>query len=304
MKRLITTSAAVLFVVATSAFAICPPGGGPNETSEDFSASGGYWGVAAITPGTVPGVVLGPDLLITEVSYTANGQEFVEIYNPTGVTVSLANYYLSDDAFVTGPVGYWQIVLGGAYVIGTTTDFNVKFPAGATIGAGATKVIFMGAAGVGTMPTAPIVADYEVASANASIPDMVPFGNTPSPANGLLTNGSTTNGESVTLYKWDGVCDLVCDVDYVGWGNITAPTASHRIDKTGISIDGVDGDAIASTYLADTAVASQSLGQTHTSGSSIQRLGTGPQGVNGNGCLVPIISVEEKTWGGTKALYR
>lgn len=307
MKRVTTifAIAGVTLLLAAAAHAACPPGGGNNETSENFSAAGGNWAVAAMTPGAVAGGLFGAsnDLLITELSYTANNQEFVEIYNPTSQTISLDGYYISDDAFATGPTGYWRIVLGAGYAIGTTTDFNSTFPPGSTIASGATKVIYMGAATAGVMPAAPIVADYEVGSANAGIPDMISYGSVPSIANGLLTNGSATNGEPLMLYKWDGACDLVCDVDYVGWGNIAAPTASHRMDKTGISIDGPDGDAIASAYLADTAIAAQSLGQTHTTGNSIQRVGVGIHGANGNGCAILVVPVQTTTWGNIKALY-
>lgn len=302
MKNVAIAAVVLLCIgAALPAAAVCPPGGGYDETSEDFSAAAGNWIVATATPGTVGGTLWAEDLLITEVSYTANNQEFVEIYNPTNRTISLDNYYLSDDANATGPTGYWRVVLGMLYTISTTVDFNVTFPAGLTIASGQAIVIYMGAANGAAFAWGN--ADFEVASSTA-VPDMVPVGNVPSPSNGLLTNGSATNGEMVILYRWDGVCDLVCDVAYVGWGNMTAPTASHRVDKTGISMDGVDEDAIASTYYADTPVLSQSLGQVHAAGSSLQRVGIGAQALNGNGCHILAVPAAPATWGGIKTLYR
>lgn len=314
MRTLKTTllTAGLVIGISVAAWATCPPGGGDNETSENFSAAGGNWVVGVPTPGTVAAGLVSNDLLLTEYAYTGNAQEFCEIYNPTSATIGLDNYYLSDDAF-TGPIGYWRIVLGAGYTIGTTADFNVKFPAGTVINPGQAIVIYMGAATSGTPLFTPLpfgfgTPDFEIVNNSAGVPDMIAIGNTPGGAgpsswNGLMTNGSATNGEPLMLYKWDGACDLVCDVDYVGWGNIAAPTVSHRIDKTGISIDGIDADAIASSYLPDSPIAGQ-LGMTHTAGNSVQRVGNGAQATGGNGCLLVVVPVETTTWGNIKALYR
>ncbi len=45
--------------------------------------------------------------------------------------------------------------------------------------------------------------------------------------------GLTNGGEPAILYRWDGMSDLVTDLDYVLWGNRT-----YAVDKTGVSIDG------------------------------------------------------------------
>jgi hypothetical protein len=301
MKRLATALVCATLFGVSNVAAVCPPGGGNDETSENFSAAGGIWRtITAATPGTVPGGLSSSDLLITELAYTGNNQEFVEIYNPTSNAINLDQYYLSDDVFVGPPlVGYWRIVLGGAYTIGTTTDFNVKFPAGTSIAAGQVMVIYMGA----VSPPAPFALgtpDFEIVNATgAAVPDMVAIGNTPGGAspNGLVTNG----GESVMLYKWDGICDLVCDVDYFAWATASA---SARMDKTGVSIDGIDADAVASSYLADTAFGSQSLGQTHAAGGSIERIAVGLHNVNGNGCMIIVVPTINTTWSSIKSQYR
>lgn len=319
MKVLATGMAALLAIgTANLAFgAACPPFGGDDQTSENFSAAGGNWVTGLPTPGTVAGGLVSNDLLITEYAYTGNSQEFVEIYNPTATPITLDEYYLSDDAF-TGPIGYWRIVLGGGYSIGTSADFNVKFPAGTVIMPGQALVIYMGCATTGSAgvpPYQPIpfgfgTPDFEICDNSPAVPNMVAIGNIPggtvapgSGWNGLMTNGSTTNGEMAMLYRWDGVCDLVCDVDYVGWGAIAVPTVSHRIDKTGISIDGIDADASPSTYLPDTAIASQSPGQTHATGSTVQRVAVGFHAANGNGCLQIVVPTLPSTWSNIKSLY-
>ena len=72
---------------------------------------------------------------------------------------------------------------------------------------------------------------------------------------GMLTNSSTTNGEWVVLYCWNGTSDRVCDIDYASWGATSA--SNPKMDKTGISIDGPDAGAAPSAYNADIAAASQ-----------------------------------------------
>jgi hypothetical protein len=295
MKLLATGLTALLAVgVVDLASAACPAGGGNDETSENYTAGGGNWAVAAATPGTVAGGLVSNDLLITELAFTNNNQEFVEIYNPTAAPINLDNYYLSDDQFATGPTGYWRVVLGGGYAIGTTVDFNAKWPANTFIQPGQVMVIYMGAAAGAAFALG--TADYEVASSTAT-PDMIAIGNVPSPANGLVTNG----GEMVMLYKWDGACDLVCDVDYIAWG--TTVSLSTRNDKTGISIDGIDGDAVPSAYFNDTPIATQGAGQSHTGGNSIQRVAVGSHAANGNGCLALVVPTKPSTWSNIKSHY-
>ncbi|HUT64858.1 MAG TPA: hypothetical protein VMZ05_01775 [Spirochaetota bacterium] len=74
--------------------------------------------------------------------------------------------------------------------------------------------------------------------------------------------------EMIIFYYWDGSSDLVQDIDYLGIGieNLT------YLDKTGVIIDGPDGDSGAtSAYLKDTAVASQPLVAAPGNGQSLKR---------------------------------
>src|SRR5690242_16169331 len=45
----------------------------------------------------------GPHLLLSEIALTPDTGEFIEIVNPTGATVDLSTYYLSDNG------GYWKL---------------------------------------------------------------------------------------------------------------------------------------------------------------------------------------------------
>jgi hypothetical protein len=123
------------------------------------------------------------------------------------------------------------------------------------------------------MPTYELFEDDSTAD---GVPDMLEA--LPGSINGQ--GGITNSGEVVILYYWDGLSDLVMDGDYVVWGDKV-----EAVDKTGISIDGPDADTLQSTYLDDTAIASQeALPAGHSGGDSFSRT-TGIEGeaTGGNG---------------------
>ncbi len=176
-------------------------------------------------------------LLLSEAVVTPTSGEFLEITNPTASAVALDNYYLSDDedyALLPGASGS-----GPAPNIGSS-DFIVQFPAGASIPAGGVVTIAFDAAGFFTAYA--VVADFEIHGTDAGVPDMI--------ATDLgASAGLTNSGENAVLFFWDGASDLVSDVDMV---NIGTPSSTNDIgDKTGVSVDGPDGDTTASTYGAD-----------------------------------------------------
>ncbi|MBU1674708.1 lamin tail domain-containing protein, partial [bacterium] len=212
-------------------------------------------------------------LLLTEVCVSGSDHEFVEIYNPTGEAVDLSDYYLTDACYLTGNQGYWrlpegnpsQTTVGG----GDFFDFHARFPDGAMIQPGEVLTISMAGStafnGVwGMMPDLDLRADMR---------EIFP---------GSLYNADGTNAtlsnsaEIVVLYYWDGISDLVTDVDMFFWGTST----SARVDKTGYSIGG-------STYAPDTPLASQDdFTAAHEIGGSFQRLDdaeTGEPASGGNG---------------------
>jgi hypothetical protein len=258
-----------------------------------------YTVVAPPDPGDYP-----PLLLITEVCVLGSPEEFVEIANPTGAAVDLSNYYLTDAIHATASQYYWNIVLpnpGQATVGGGWyTDFHARFPDGATIAAGDTITVSVAGsdAYLGVWGIQPDFELFEEGSDQDDVPDMrevfphsingtgfvLPDGTSGTAPS--LTNISTTSlGETVILYYWNGATDLVTDIDVFTWGSGT----SFRFSKTGISMDGPDADATSTAYQADTPTGSQQLfAAAHAFGESYQRIDAGEGTeikIGGNGTL-------------------
>jgi predicted extracellular nuclease len=200
----------------------------------------------------ISGQALASDkLLLTELVVTPTDGELIEIYNPTAGTVSLENVYVTDATFAGGGTYYYQIVQGGGGG-GGFGDFHARFPVGATITAGEYQTIALAGSDAFTSfhGVAPTYELYEDGGAPDGIPDMREAFSGSINGQGGLTNG----GEIVVLYEWDGLSDLVVDLDYALWGD-----KAEAVDKTGVCIDGPDGDTSTTCYLADTAIASQDL---------------------------------------------
>jgi len=204
-------------------------------------------------------------LLITEVVVTPTNGEYIEIYNGTGATVDLTNYYIADNIF-NNDNDYINIVNNSD--TGFSSDFVAKFPNGATIPNNTYQIIAMNnnfSTQYGFNPT------YELTPSGAgdadAIPDMLNAG-----AGGIgSTPGLSNDGEVVILFYWDGQSDLVKDVDYVVWGDKV-----EAVDKTGVKRDGPDAGTDSTTYANDTSVANQkALPVTgtalHAIGNSVQR---------------------------------
>jgi len=271
--------------------------GGHDETSEGI---GTWTNTLAPTPGTGGGGGGAAHVLISEVVVTPTAGEYIEICNAADRNVDLSNHCLSDDWFAGGgPSGYFQRP-SPAYSLGTvTTDFNVCFPAGTFIPPGGILTVAVSATGF--FATYGINPNFEIRSDDPTVPDMVDVGgNSASFSTALLTNSS----EFVVLYCWDGQSDLVCDVDYVAWGDITS--SGNQVDKTGLSVDGPDPDSFASTYNNDTPLGSQVRHATAGAGFSLQRTQCieASEVLQGNGCMEVPIPVEPSTWGYIKARTR
>jgi hypothetical protein len=197
-------------------------------------------------------------LLLTELVVSPTDAEYIAITNPTPAAVDLSHYYLADYAT------YYRVVYNGDAAqpgaIPVSADFVVRFPAGATIQPGEKQIVSIAGAkcfksancngapvtffGFNVFPT------YEIpptVAANASdlVPDMVaPFAT----AIGA-TRGLTNGGEPVVLFYWDGVSNLVTDVDYVYYGGATS-AGNPAVYKTG---DVVNGQVYAPDTLEDVA---------------------------------------------------
>jgi hypothetical protein len=188
-------------------------------------------------------------LLLTEIVARPTEAEYIEIYNPNSEAVDLSNYYLGNCTFQSGNQYYYQLV-EGTVVGGGFADFNSRFPDGASIGPDEYQTIAMNGAGFvtsyGMQPT------YELYETDPAILDMREA--VPGSINGQ--GGLTDGDEDVELYYWDGMHDLVQDVDYLiydeGDGGI-----NEQVDKTGVRIDGPDADTDSSEYLPDTPIANQ-----------------------------------------------
>ncbi|MCK4644505.1 lamin tail domain-containing protein [bacterium] len=187
-------------------------------------------------------------LLITEVSVSGSAgmnAEYVEIYNPTTYEIDLSNVYLTDATWSGGPTYYYMIVLGDGGG-GASGDFNAKFPADASIGAGEYLVVAM--AGDDFNDRFGFDADYELFDTGNAAPEMVE-----ATAGSINDQGGITDsGEVIVLYYWDGMTDLVKDLDYFVWGD-----KNEAVDKTGVFIDGPDADTDVSTYANDITIDSQ-----------------------------------------------
>jgi len=210
-----------------------------------------------------------PTLLMTEIAITPTEGEFVEIYNPTGSPIDLGNVYLTDATYEPDGTFYYKIVTGANAGGGAYGDFHARFPANARIAPGEHQVVALaGSAGFlsvyGIEPTYELWEDGGVAD---DIPDM----REALPGSIANQGGLTNSGEVVILYCWDGLSDLVQDLDYALWGD-----KAEWVDKTGVAIDGPDGDSTPSVYLADTAQAGQDVIDTiaHLYGNSWQRAAT------------------------------
>ena len=112
-----------------------------DETSEDFDATFAMMPYDPAGPsGEIP--VVDPEkLLITQVCTKDTGAEFIEIHNPTGGTVDLSYYYLTDAInYNFSTQLYWYITqgdpaqdtIGGGHY----NDFHARFPDGASIAPG------------------------------------------------------------------------------------------------------------------------------------------------------------------------
>jgi len=207
-------------------------------------------------------------LLLSEIVVGPTSAEFVEIINTSTEAIDLSDVYLTDATFAGGDVYYYQIVQGAGGG-GGFSDFHARFPVGATIAAGARQTLAI-AGSIGFEAAYGIAPDYELFEDGAAdgIPDMrEAFVGSIGGQGGL--SGGINNGEVLVLYTWDGQIDLVSDLDYAVWGDRV-----EAVDKTGVSIDGPDADATASTYLPDTAIAQQAVIDLseHPDGSSWQRV--------------------------------
>ncbi|CAN5333134.1 hypothetical protein BH11MYX1_BH11MYX1_30350 [soil metagenome] len=165
---------------------------GTTAGTTDGPTAGSGSGSGTPAPTTVP-------LLLSEVTLAPTGSEYIEIVNPTGFAVPLANLYLCDNG------NYFKLPAGAPTL--TSGDFLVKFPATDIIPAHGVITVAIGSSAVfhaafGADPT------YSIADANLTVVT-------------AMTPSLTDSGEVVVLFQWDGTASVVHDVDIMIAGNPT-----------------------------------------------------------------------------------
>lgn len=180
-------------------------------------------------------------LLMSEVVFNQAGAGYIEIYNPGVESVSLENYYLTDANAPGAGQLYYNIVAGTNAGGGSASDFHARFPANAIIAAGEYQTVAMSGTQEFPLGEIPTYELYEDGAAD-SIPDMIEA------FPGSINNqgGLRREGESLVLYFWDGLSDLVIDIDYIVWGD-----REGAVNKSGASIDGPDADVALTPYQDD-----------------------------------------------------
>jgi len=257
VMRLTTSLFSIAFFVAACGDNIHPPGDGAtadgptpgidtaigtpdadvdaDPTAPDAAADAA---IADASPVDANPAALWPHLVITEVDVDG-ADEFIEIYNPTGASVNLRPYYLSDAN------NYWRMPEDAANPIALDgSDFIRRFPMGASIDDGQVVVIAIdGAAFEASYGTVP---DYAIGTVGNSTAMDIPI----PPTTGTIDPNLANAGEMVALYRWIGPADLVFDADLVLAGNALA--AAHApVERDGVSIDGPDSNSTPTAYQDD-----------------------------------------------------
>lgn len=257
-KTIVLSVAAATDVQATS------PGGQVVVVGAPFNGS-------SVTLG------FGTHLLISEIGIAPGGgatpsAEFIEIFNPTGATVALDNYHLTDFTSASNAVAYFRMPTGNNFFnAASTDDFSVRFPAGSSIASGQTIVIAVDGGGF-TAVYGSVTPNFVLRNpvAGSNVPRMrVWDGVTTAPnllnfvdGNVGASVGLSNTGELVILFTWNGGAnpapDLVTDVDIVNYGGPSATNTS--VDKSGEAIDtAFDNDTATSTYRNETNPGAQDL---------------------------------------------
>ncbi len=180
-----------------------------------------------------------PHLLISEIRNRDSGREFIEIYNPGDSAVSLDNYYLADNgAYINLSVA---VLTPDAFRLAQGADFVVRFPPNNTIMSKGVVVVGIGLKVIADVP--PITAQFHIVADNAVAMGVEMLTAYPGSIRGVPT--LTNPGEGVILFYWDGISNLVSDVDIVVAGN-NPESDNLPPNKTGQLVVGTS-----STYAPD-----------------------------------------------------
>jgi hypothetical protein len=173
-------------------------------------------------------------ILLSEIKIEGSDTEFIEIWNPTSRAIDLSNYYLTD----IGDYWKWPAAVRPMVI---SSDFVVRFPAGATIAARQVIAVSMDMTLFSDAYGIAATYSVDVATGAQAFRDRT--------VSGIVGEASLTDGgEIVILFYWDGMSDLVKDVDIALAGKTAA---SGNSLKTKEAVDGPDADAIPSSYQPD-----------------------------------------------------
>lgn len=182
----------------------------------------------------------GPHLLLSEVRNRPGGKEFIEIYNPGELDISLDNYYIAD----TGDYLNLPATIAAPATPSQPNDFIVRFPAGNFIQAKEVILIGVGLREMGPMNDV-LRTNYHIDPYDGFTgQEMLEAWTNSVRPDPTLTDG----GEGIVLFHWDGISSLVSDVDMVIAGD--DPSDNNRPpNKTGVVVTGPSG--VPEAYAAD-----------------------------------------------------
>lgn len=168
------------------------------------------------------------------------GSPYIMVVNPTDEDLPLDDVYLTDGT--TSPSAYYYFLPlaspaehnpGG----GNGGDFHARFPAGYILAAGDSLAISLDGStkyqtAYGRLPDFELFEDGTTPDAVPELVEAFPGAINAGPLSGSNVPALSDIGESLVLYSWDGITDLVQDLDYLAWGNY----AGSLVDKSGITV--------------------------------------------------------------------
>ena len=149
-------------------------------------------------------------LVFNRISVNPNEAELIEIYNPTNETINLSNYYLSDQN------DYYNWIFGNSSNL-NSRDFVIKFPEGSEIKSQESFLIT-------TLSNDDFFDYYD------GMPDISLIDTNFEISEIGLSAGLDNSQEMLILFYWDGVSEIIQDVDYFLWGS-TLRGFSKTIDE-------------------------------------------------------------------------
>tara|TARA_B100002052_G_scaffold296354_1_gene324591 strand:- start:1366 stop:3159 length:1794 start_codon:yes stop_codon:yes gene_type:complete len=198
-------------------------------------------------------------LVFTRVTIQPTEAEFIAIYNPTGEPIDLSDYYITDATKSNTGDYYYNITQGSDYWSSNFSDFIARFPDSYSIESEQTIIL-----GLHNSETFNSYYGYDA--------DLNLFEDMRNAIDGETTislgsafvnqNILGDDAEMLMLFRWDGISDLVEDVDYFIWGN-----TNEAINKTGIA-----------SYLSDTPIENQIPYYSHGQDSTFVRIAIDSEG--------------------------